>query len=118
MKICNLNYLKSISPSNPKFIADMIQLFLKNAPPAIAAIKSSLPTKDWGTIQFHAHKLRSHIDCMGMSKEYTDMAQQIEEYAKQQENINSITSLSQKLETIFEKAYIELKAELNYITYS
>ncbi len=118
MEICNLNYLKSVSPNNPKFITDMIQLFLKNAPPALAAINRSLTIKDWGTIQFHAHKLRSHIDCIGISKEYTDMARQIEEYAKQQENINSITGLLQKLENVFEQAYIELREELNNISYS
>lgn len=113
MKICNLNYLKSVSPNNPQFITEMIQLFLKNVPLAMKAIDTGIKESDWETVQFHAHKLRSHIDTMGMDKKYTEMAKQIEDYASKKQNINQISDLITKLNLIFDKAYIELEAELS-----
>ena len=115
MEICNLNYLKSVSPNNPKFITEMIEIFLKNVPVAVEAMKASLAPSDWSTIQHHSHKLRSHIDCMGISKKYGEMAKEIEEYAKKQEHIELISEMVLELDTVFEKAYAELRAELNAV---
>lgn len=113
MEICNLNYLKSVSPNNPKFITEMIHIFLRNVPVAVEGMKQSLRVQDWDTLQHHAHKLRSHIDCMGISKKYTEMAIQIEESAKKKENINLISEFVPQLDLVFEKAYVELKEELS-----
>ncbi len=112
MEVCNLNYLKSVSPGNPKFITEMIEIFLRNVPVAMQAMKESVVSQDWATIQHHAHKLRSHIDCMGISKTYTEMAKQIEEYSKKKEHMNLINEMVLQLDAVFEKAYAELKTEL------
>jgi HPt (histidine-containing phosphotransfer) domain-containing protein len=112
MEICDLTYLKSVSPNNPKFISEMIEIFLKNVPTAMQSLNSGLTECDWDSIQFHAHKLRSHIDCMGISKTYGEMARQIEEYAREKENYELIKSMVPKLENVFGLAYTELKNEL------
>lgn len=115
MKICNLNYLKKISPENPAFLKDMVQLFLKNAPISMGLIKNGMATNDWDTVQMQAHKLRSHIDVMGMSPEYGIVAKQIEENAFKQQNLKSIASLVSKLDAVFEKATKELQKELEHL---
>lgn len=113
MKICNLNYLKSVSPNNTQFISEMIQLFLKNVPIAMDTISTGIKESDWETVQFQAHKLRSHIDTMGIDKKYTEIAKQIEDYAAKKQNMSQINDLISELNSIFDKAYIELQAELS-----
>lgn len=115
MDVCNLNYLKSISPNNPKFMTEMIHLFLKNVPVAMESMKTSVPSRNWEMLQHHSHKLRSHIDCMGISKKYSEMAKEIEECSKQQKNIDGINEMVSQLNAVFEQAYDELKTELNSI---
>lgn len=109
MKLCNFNYLKSISPDNPIFVTQMIQLFLKNVPLSIETMNNSLIIKDWNTIQHHAHKIRSDIECMGMPKLYSNIARQIEEYAKLQKQLDLMPELLLKLETALLEACKELK---------
>lgn len=113
MKLCNFKYLKSISPNDETFVTQMIQLFLKNVPVSVEAMKDFTITKDWNSLQHHAHKIRSDINCMGIPKPYANIAKQIEEYAKLQENFELIEDLVLKLELILSQAYMELKEELN-----
>lgn len=91
----------------------MIQLFLKNVPISIEAMKNFKIAKDWNNLQHHAHKIRSDINCMGIPKAYGNIAKQIEEYAKLQENFELIQPLVLTLETILLLAYKELGTELN-----
>lgn len=113
MKLCNLNYLERISPGNPNFVIQIIRMFLKNAPHSIEEIKSSLLTSDWNNIHHHAHKLGSDITCMGIPKNYRNIARQIEEYAKLKENLDLIPGLLKQLEKAIQIACKELDEELN-----
>ncbi|MDP1747057.1 MAG: Hpt domain-containing protein [Bacteroidota bacterium] len=113
MELCNFKYLRSISPNDEKFVTQMIRLFLKNVPVSIEAMKNFKITKDWNSLQHHAHKIRSDINCMGIPKTYGNIAKQIEENAKLQENFDLIPSLVLTLETILLQAYLELEEELN-----
>ncbi|MES2394775.1 MAG: hypothetical protein V4549_02160 [Bacteroidota bacterium] len=113
MEICNFKYLRSISPNDETFVTQMIRLFLKNVPVSIEAMKNFKITRDWNSLQHHSHKIRSDINCMGIPKAYGNIAKQIEEYAKLQENFDLIPSLVLTLETILLQAHIELEEELN-----
>ena len=115
MKVCDLRYLKSISPDNPKFVTEMIEIFLRNVPVAIESMKNGLLTEDWEALQHHAHKLRSHIDCMGISLKYKEMAKQIEENAVQQSQLDVINQMVPQLDEVFNRAYAELREELKKI---
>ena len=112
MKIYDLTYLKSLSPQNPKFIVEIIQLFLKLVPISIEEMNKSLTTIDWACLQYNAHKIASHFDCLGIQKEYRDIARKIEEYAKLKENSDLIPGLLIKLESSLKQANKELNEEL------
>ncbi|MES2590853.1 MAG: hypothetical protein V4608_03125 [Bacteroidota bacterium] len=112
MKLCSLNYLKSISPNNPKFVKDMILIFINNVPVSVKAMNDSLITSNWKELQHHAHKIRSHMDCVEIPKEYVNIAKEIEESAKQQQNLDLIAGLLLTLESVFQQAYQELDEEL------
>ncbi len=113
MKLCNLNYLKSISPDNMEFERQMIQLFLKNVPIAYQAMNNSLINSDWDIMQHNAHKLKSHFDCVGLPVEFRETAKQIEEYAQNKVHLELIPNLLKKLESETQLAFKELEEELN-----
>lgn len=112
MKIYDLNYLKSLSPDNPQFIVEIIQQFLKQVPLFIEELNKHHSSSDWAGLQFNAHKIGSHFDCLGIQKEYRDVARKIEEYAKLKENSDSIPGLLIKLKNSLQQANKELNEEL------
>lgn len=112
MKLCNLTYLNSISPDNTEFVRDMILLFLKNVRNAYEEMNASLITSDWNLIHEHAHKLKSHFDCVGLPQEFRETAKQIEEYTQQHNHLELIPGLLKKLETETQQAFKELEEEL------
>jgi len=112
MKLCNLDYVKSISPKNPTFVREMIKIFLKQVPISIKAMNECLEASDWNGLQNYAHKIKSQIDCMGMPNEYRDATKKIEEYANLREHLDLIPDLLLKIEIGTKQACKELKIEL------
>lgn len=112
MKICNLNYLKTISP-DPQFVINMVQLFLKNVPQSLKIMNSCLIDSEWHEMEHQAHKIKSHFDCMGIKKEFRDLVKQIEDYAKLQEQLHLIPGLLVEIEQLFLQASKELTEDLN-----
>ena len=115
IKICNLDYLKSHSPNNPKFLKEMLQMLLEQTPVAIEQMNKHLSTADWNELYGNLHKMRPSLDFMGMPKDIGTTAKQIEEYAKEQEHLDLIPTLLLKLEKALEQAYKELEEELKKI---
>ncbi len=113
MKFCNLDYLKSISPDNPKFMKEMIQLFLKKVPQSIEEMNKFLIAADWHNLGEHAHKIKSNIQTMGIKKEILDAAKQIEDNCKYQKHLDLMPSLLLEIETEFNEVYKELEKELS-----
>ena len=77
----------------------------------IMAIKSLLE-KDYPTLQFHAHKLKTSIDHFSIEC-LTDEIRQIEKYAKEEVNLELLPPLIKKLETELKKTIIEIKADFH-----
>lgn len=112
MKIYDLNYLKSLSPENPKFVVEIIQLFLKQVPVFIEELNKHHSNSDWPGLQYNAHKIGSHFDNFGIQKEHRDIARKIEEYARLKENSHLIPDLLIKLENSLKQVHKELNEEL------
>ncbi|CAN5338759.1 hypothetical protein BH10BAC1_BH10BAC1_09630 [soil metagenome] len=115
-KICNLDYLKSHSPNNPKFLSEMIGMILKQTPEYISEIKKSLAINDWQGVHGNVHKIRPSIDFMGMPKDISYAAKIMDEYAATQQHLDLIPELFLKIETAFQQAYTELEQELIFST--
>ena len=112
MKIYNLNYLRSLSPDNAKFMMEIIKLFLKQVPISLAAMNKSHATGDWAGLQYSAHQIGSHFDCLDIQKKYRTIARKIEKYAKEKQNLDLIPVLVLELENSFEQAQKGLNEEL------
>jgi len=111
-KHCNLDYLKSHSPNNPKFIVEIIQMFLEQTPAFVTKVNKCLLEEDWDGLYGNVHKIRPSIDLIGMQKEFGIEAKQIEEYCKERKNLDLVPEMIHRLEKELEEAYKELKTEL------
>jgi PAS domain S-box-containing protein len=111
-KICNLDYLKSHSPNNPKFLVEMIQMFLSQTPQYLSEMERCLAVGDWNGLHGNAHKIRPSIDFLGLPKEISSSAKLLDEYGATQQNIDLIPNLFLKIKNAFQEAYIELEEEL------
>ena len=112
MKICNLDYLKNISPESNELTINILNLFLKHTPVSVLAIKNAISTSDWENIQKFTHKIKPSLTIIGLNSEIIDSFLKINEFAKEKKNLDQINTLFIDFETEIEKAYVELEQEL------
>lgn len=112
MKSCDLTYLKSHSPNNPKFLLQMVEMILIETPPYLEKMKECLLSQDWEGLHLNTHKIKPSIDFIGMSKDIFETAKSLEENAKEQKNIDEIPSQYEKVNKAFQEAFVELAEEV------
>lgn len=112
MKCCDLTYLKSHSPNNPKFLLEMVEMILKETPPYLEKMKTCLLNQDWEGLHLNMHKIKPSIDFIGMSKDIFATAKSLEENAKEQKNMEEIPGQYEKVNKAFQEAFIELSEEV------
>ena len=105
MKICNLDYLKTISLDSNELTINIINIFLKNTPVSILAIKNAISTSDWENIQKFAHKIKPSLTIIGLNLEITGAFFKINELAKEKKNLDQIKTLFIYFETEIETNY-------------
>lgn len=112
----DLTFLKEISDNNEQFFREFITMFLNNTPKSIQDMKTSLMSTDWEGLRQAAHKVKPSFNYVGL-KELNALSAKIEEYAKQQSNMEEIKSMLNKIESIAAIAFKELEEEINAITH-
>jgi CheY-like chemotaxis protein len=115
LKCTNLNYLMQRTKSNPKLMMEMILAYLEQTPPLITAMKQSFQNKDWHNLHGAVHKMIPSFLIMGISADFESMAKKLVEYARTQEQTESIPHFVSQLETVCLQACEELQEELNRI---
>jgi len=116
-KYTDLNSLTKRTKSNTKLIREMISLYLEQTPPLILMMKESYNAKNWYALHATVHKMIPSFSIMGISDDFENMAKKIQEYAKIQEQQDSIQELVQTLEEVCTQACRELKEELNKLNH-
>ncbi len=116
VKICNLDYLKSLSPNNPKFLRELIQLVLTQTPQYISEMNQCLAAYNWDGFHSNAHKLRPSVDFLGMPIGISHAAKLMDEYAANRQYLHLIPDLFLKVDHAFQQAYRELQIELKNLT--
>jgi hypothetical protein len=116
MKICNLDYLKSISPESNELTINIINLFLKNTPASVLAIKDAISISDWENILKFTHKIKPSLTIIGLNLEIIDSILKIYEFAKEKINIEDIKNLFNSFEIEIDKTYLELEQELTILS--
>jgi hypothetical protein len=78
-------------------------------------MKKSLADKDWKSLQAIAHKLIPSFAIVGISKDFENMAKEIQEYASTGQRLDALPELVSQLEEILSQSCSELQEECNII---
>ncbi|MES2559903.1 MAG: ATP-binding protein [Bacteroidota bacterium] len=115
LKHTDLTYLMKRTKSNPLLMLEMIELYLEQTPPLVITMKQSFQDKDWNSLQAAVHKIIPSLSIMGISKDFEVMAQKVQEFAKQIEQMDGIADMVLKLEQVCIESCLELKEEYQKI---
>ena len=113
LKYTNLDYLNKHTKSDPALMTEMILLYLEQTPPLINVMKQSLLSGDWNLLRSAAHKIIPSFSIVGINSGFEEMAKRIQKYTGNQQDTEEIQDLVMQLESVCNKAYIELEEELN-----
>ena len=115
IKYINLEYLHHRTKSNPILIMEMISLYLAQTPPLISTMKQSLAEQNWQLLGASAHKMIPSFSIMGISSNFENMANKIQELATAPEKTEEIHELVEQLEEVCLQACTELQEEFDTI---
>lgn len=105
----DLNYLNNLTKSNVDLMEEIINLYLEQTPPLIAAMKESFKNKDWATLNATIHKIIPSFSIVGINPDFEKMAKRIYDYAHIQDDKELISDLVLKLEDVCDQACKELQ---------
>jgi CheY-like chemotaxis protein len=114
-KCVDLTYLNNRTKSNPVLLAEMIELYLKQTPPLVSAMRLSLYNKDWNSLYSVVHKMIPSFPLMGIQQDSENTAKKIQEYARTQQHLDEIQELALHIEIVCNQACEELEEELKQI---
>jgi len=103
----DMTYLREVSKGSTLFMVEMIQIFLTKTPETLGLISDSIALGDWEQVGFFAHKLKATYAYVGMS-ELRNFVMEIEQMAKNQENLEQIAEKFEYLRKGTELALVEL----------
>ena len=112
IKYVDMSYLIKLTKSNPKLMAEIITVYLKQTPPLIVAMKNSFSDRNWDVLEATIHKLIPSFAIMGINPEITGIALKIQEYARRLELSEDLDKLILNVENVCSQACIELELEM------
>ncbi len=109
MKLCNLDYLKSVTPKSNAFAIQMIKLFLQDTPVAVKNINEALKNQNWLEVHKNAHKIKPSVIMLGVPQRLIDSLLAIIEHAKTETETHKIARHLFNFEEGMSKVYLELE---------
>ena len=106
--ITDLNYLKTMSGGDPKFIREMIDLFREQILEYKSIMPELLEKKDYDSLSKMAHKAKSSVAVMGM-EQVADQLKELEILANEQREVDRYESLISHFLEQSELALMELE---------
>ena len=90
--ITDLNYLKTMSGGDSKFIQEMIDLFSEQIEEYKLAMPQLLRNKDYDNLSKMAHKAKSSVAVMGMT-EVAELLKELEILAHEEKEVDRYESM-------------------------
>lgn len=110
----NLEFLDKFTGGDQDLTKQLIEIFLKQAPEALHKIEDAISTKNWKEVHAVAHKIKSSVAVFELG-EMKKIITNIEEYARDGENIELIPRLFSEFREGIRIATRDLEAELKKI---
>ena len=110
-KLYDLTMVKSVSGGDEGFIKKMVALFIETVPQNVQELNKGLQSENWEQVGKMAHKLKSTVDSMGIQSIRQDI-RTVEANAKQQEFLDQIPPLVQKIERVINHCIEQLQVEI------
>ena len=112
MEIVDLTYIREMSGDSQDIIKEMIQIFLEQVPEFLEEMNSCHSREDWHNLGMIAHKAKSSVAIMGMTKESDDL-RTLEILAREGKEAEKYLPIIESFEESCNKAVKELKIVLN-----
>jgi signal transduction histidine kinase/CheY-like chemotaxis protein len=107
----DLSELKHMSNGDPKFVREMVEIFIRSSESGVKSIRKNLQSKDWKLIGESAHKMAAPAKHMRVDSLYSTI-KEIEHEADKTQNGEKIKRLFADLETEVEITNNRLKGML------
>jgi len=111
-KYIDLKYLTQRTKSDPLLMTEMISLYLGQTTSLIREMLESEKSKNWVALQAIAHKMIPSFSIVGIASHYEDMARNLQELSRTEENRDQVHDIVLKLERVLGRACEELEIEL------
>lgn len=108
--LLDLSYLYELSDNDPKYIYDVIEIFLDNTPPGMVTLGELIHgSDDYDAIYKQAHFLKSSASIVKV-RDMFEKLNQIERIARDDKNKEEITRLFSEIQLTFSEAMPEIMA--------
>ena len=112
MSICNLDFIKNITPGSTTFPIKVIQLFLKDTPETLESLNKAIDYQDWPKAYDEAHKIKPSVLMLGFPSETTDALLEILKYSQTEKNTSEIKKIFSVLNNRMPEIYRDLEISL------
>lgn len=113
-KLYDLSGLFGMDYNDEEFLKELLTAFLTNTKADLKELKKVIKKNEIESVYKLSHRMKSSLFSLGIKKGYSEI-QQIELFAKNNENIEQIPALFEKVETLMEKVFIQLKQDFSHI---
>jgi HPt (histidine-containing phosphotransfer) domain-containing protein len=104
----DVSYFADISPGNPSFLTDMLQLFLQQIPDETQKMNDAFDSGDYKTLNHFSHKLKSTVRMLKFN-ELADLLAEIERMADEQTDLKDIKPLLSRVNALMYKLIVGLE---------
>ena len=108
----NLAKVYALSDNDPKFVNQILTLFVTEVPIDLIQIKLGIKTKDHKLAYSYAHKIKPSLDLLGMNVAFEEILQ-IEAWTKAEGKRKEIKATFDSVESQIEKAVKEITKDFN-----
>ncbi len=115
-KFIDMSNLKKLTKSNPKLMAEIMTVYLKQTPELVATMKKSASDKNWEVLKSTLHKMIPSFAIVGIHADITFNAQKIQEHAHGLALSSELLELVLHIENVCNQACLELELELKNLT--
>lgn len=113
MPICDLEFIKGITPGSYTFPISVIELYIKETPIKLSELKNVIKEKNWEETYSIAHKIKPGTLMLGLPSENTDALLAILKNTKNKKNLEEVYQLFKTFSSNFEEILKDLEKSMD-----